>query len=114
MVRAEYLEDKESIMTTENTEDKVRKVYYELVYKVETSFSVELDDIPVDCEGEKEFIEEVRGGTYDHESFIELEEEEVDTDPYSVDLEHDGHHVVSMYRITEYENNRRKHEAIFE
>jgi hypothetical protein len=114
MARTKYLEDKESIMTTENTEDKVRKVYYELVYSVDSSFSVELDAIPVDCEGEKEFIEEVRGGTYDHESFIELEEEEVDTDPYSVDLEHDGHHVVSMYRVTEYENNRRKHEAIFE
>ena len=101
-------------MTTENTEDKVSKVYYELVYSVDSSFSVTVDGIPVDCEGEEEFINEARNGTYDHEPSIELEDEDVDTDPYSADIDYDGHNVVSMYRITEYENNRRKHEAIFE
>ena len=99
-------------MTTENTEHRVSKVYYELFYNVETSFSVEVDGIPVDCEGEEEFIQEVRSGKYDNESFIELEEEEVDTDPSSVELEHDGHHVVSIHKVTEYENGRRKYEGV--
>jgi hypothetical protein len=114
MARIKYFVDKETIMTTENTEEKVSKVYYELVYSVDSSFSVTVDGIPVSCEGEEEFINEARNGTYDHESYIELEDEEVDTDPYSADIDHDGHNVVSMYRIIEYGNGRRKQETIFE
>jgi hypothetical protein len=115
-------------MTTENIEQKVRKVYYELVYSVDTSFTVELDNIPVECEDEEEFIFEAQGGSYDDIGVIEIktddpdgDSEDVDVDPSGgeVELEHEYTRVVAMNRITEYEmdgeGNRtpRKFESIF-
>ena len=115
-------------MTTENIEQKVKKVYYELVYSVDTSFTVELDNLPVECEDEEEFISEAQGGSYDDMGVIGIktddpdeDSEDVDVDPYGggVELEHEYTRVVAMNRITEYERDsegklpQRKFESIF-
>ena len=84
---------KAKMTTTENTatEKKIQRVYYTVDYYVESEFSVELESLPEDA------VDADEDGNCD----------EVDTDPYSNDLEHNNWTVSNVTRITVYEDGTR-------
>jgi len=106
--------------TTENTttDKKIKNVYYELTYYVESEFSVELDRLPDDAVDEDAFVADAIGGFYDGDGWIPLQEDEdgncdeVDTDPYSNDLEHNNWEVSSVTKVTIYEDGTRDYETL--
>lgn len=103
-------------MTT--TEKKIKKVYYELSYYVESEFTVELDRLPEDAEDEDDFVSSALGGYYDDADSIDLQEDEngdfdsVDTDPQSNDLEHNSTSLTSLTKTTLYDDGTRKIENL--
>ena len=107
-------------MTTENTatEKKIQRVYYELSYYVESEFSVELESLPEDTVDEDDFVSSAIGGYYDGDGWISLQEDEdgnsdeVDTDPYSNDLEHNNWTVSSVTRVTVYDDGSRDYKNL--
>jgi len=111
---------KTKMTTTENTttDKKIKKVYYELNYYVESEFSVELDRLPDNAVDEDAFVADAMGGFYDGDGWIPLQEDEdgncdeVDTDPYSNDLEHNNWEVSSVTKVTIYEDGTRDYETL--
>tara|TARA_R110000824_G_scaffold263951_1_gene452747 strand:+ start:2103 stop:2486 length:384 start_codon:yes stop_codon:yes gene_type:complete len=106
---------KAKMTTTENTatEKKIQRVYYTVDYYVESEFSVELESLPEDAVDEDDFVGSAVGGFYDGDGWISLQADEdgncdeVDTDPYSNDLEHNNWTVSNVTRITVYEDGTR-------